>query len=105
MENKQDLEIRLNNEYEDFINEINQLSKQEIIEKSLEIAVKTFVKNFLIHKVDLTDKQIEALLESEESIIDVIYESYTDNNEYFDFEEVVEEYVTEILDYIAEEQE
>lgn len=105
MENKkQELIEKIEQEYANFKEDLMAQDKEEIVKRSLETVIKTFIKNYLINKANLTDYQVEALVEEDEEIISTIYESYIQDNDTFDFEEVLEDYILEILSFISEQE-
>jgi len=105
MENKkQELIEKIEQEYANFKEYLMAQDKEEIVKRSLETVIKTFIKNYLINKANLTDYQVEALVEEEEEIISTIYESYIQDNDTFDFEDVLEDYILEILSFISEQE-
>ena len=104
MENKQELIEKINREYNKFKEELLAQDKEEIVNRSLETVIKTFIKNYLTEKASLNEYQIASLLKEDDEIIEVIYESYIQDNDTFEFEDVLEDYILEILHFIAEEE-
>ena len=105
MEIKEKLAEKLKNEFEEFTKQILEQDKDEIMSRGLEIAIKALIKNILTENyTELNDEQIEELL-MVESVLDFIYESFMDENEYMNIEEVLAEYISELMDSYDSEEE
>ena len=105
MELKERLAEKVKNEFEDLTKEILEQDKSEIMSRGLEVAIKALIKNILTENyTELNDEQIEELL-MVESVLDFIYESFMDENEYMNIEEVLAEYISELMDSYDSEEE
>jgi len=72
------LNKKINDEYKNFIKEIEKLSPKEIIEKSHEITIKQEITNLYLESYD--DKILKCLIK-EKNLIDKIYKDYINNND------------------------
>lgn len=94
------LKQKLDNEYNLFLYEIEQLNPKEIIGKAYEIVIKDKIKNLFNEEDNLNEYQIKGLL-SLENTLDSIYEDWKKGNGIFYID--LEEQSTDFVKYIEEE--
>lgn len=94
------LNQKLDNEYNLFIHETEQLNPKEIIERSYEIVIKDKIRNLFNEEDNLNEYQIKGLL-SLENTLNSIYEDWKKGNGIFYID--LEEQSTDFVKYIEKE--
>ncbi|MCM1556918.1 MAG: hypothetical protein NC087_05230 [Anaeroplasma bactoclasticum] len=95
---RQELNERIQHDYDEFKESTLQLTKEEIFEKGFEIDLKTFLTSYLTSdETPLKQSTIDHLASVDESILDTLCYIYLNSDTYFTYDDLCEE-ILEIFD-------